>query len=250
DFDLVSPYVATFQGDTVAPGIWCPLGTSGFQIVRDAGPSAVSAVVSPVAFCQWDSRLWVLEVDGTLQASMDGVTWTVEATLDGAEEPVQLFTYLDKADNWTLYVVTRRSLWAFDAVNSKLVLTQFRDVYHPDMGNGVAIWRPGEDAFISAGLQVWDWNLASASPMGPGNGDGVPWDLRGRILSLAAETNSMWALVEGALQRPVAEVPAALTGGTPFDEPLYVPEVGSAVCSVMEWTGFGWHLAWRAETAE
>ena len=253
-FDLVSPYITDIKGGAANAVLVLPEGINGYQVFDGTTISAVLTGIHPVAFSKWDDQLWALDVDGTLWATTDPpdevtVTWTEKARLDGSEEPVQLFTYLDRADNWTLYVISRRSLWAYDPVNAKLIQTQFRDVYHPDMGNGVTIWRPGEDAFLSAGLQVWDWNLASASPMGPGNGDGVPWDLRGRILSLAAETNSMWALVEGAIQRPVEEVPEAATTDTPFDDTLYMAAVGSAVCSVMEWTGFGWHLAWRAETA-
>jgi hypothetical protein len=249
--DLVSPYVADFQGTAAQPSIILPMGNSGYQAFDGATLTAQYTDIHPVAFCKWDQRLWALSLNGEL-AHTDGVhgttpTWTTVATLDGSEEPVQLFTYLDRAEQWTLYVVSRRAIWAWDPVSTRLVLTQFRDVYHPDMGRGVTIWRPGEDVFISAGLQVWDWNLASASPMGPGREDGVPWDLRGRILGLTPDINSMWALIEGKSTLTTEE--EALTADTPFDDTLYAPS-RQAVCSVFEWTGFGWHIAWRADSAE
>lgn len=243
----ISQYIAVYQGSgpgsVSAPLMYIPLG-DGYQTFDGVTLSAKILTVTAQAFAKFDQRLWALQTNGLLRSSLDGIFWEDQAILDGCEEPVSIFTYLDKADQLALYVVSRSSLWAFDPGSQQLVLTQFRDVFHPDMGRGVTIWHPGEDAYITSGMQVWDWNLAQATPMGPGNGD-LPPELRGRVISLASETNSMWGLVEGAIL--VTDVAEAVVSDTPFDDTFYAGGA-NALCSVMEWTGFGWHISWLSDS--
>lgn len=247
DFDA-TPFSVTFQGSATlaVPTLYIPEGGNGYQTYDGTVLSAlITTSVKPVAFCLWDQQLWALQLDGTLSSSLDGVTWTVQAKLDGSERPMNLVSYLDRNDNDVLYVVSDTALWAFDANADHLTQTKFRDVYHPDMGRGAVVWRPGEDLYISAGLQVYDWNLSSATPMGPGNPDGVPAELRGRILGLAPELNTLYAYVEGAPAASAGLEAEALQSDTVFDDSAYSPSLG-AFCCVLGWTGFGWHIYWRS----
>lgn len=145
--------------------------------------------------------------------------------------------------------MTDRRVFAFDPVNGILVPTRLNFPPHPDNGLGLAVWRTGEDLYVTAGTQVYRYaaGFSLIEPnSGPSRDEGLPDELRGRIVDLVAEHNVLVASLDGvsvAGDDPEAE----FDPGMSEDDPLRLSDT-NAYASLLAFNGFGWHPYWRSST--
>ena len=238
---------------------YVPLGTAGYARIDEdtAGQAVVTCIApadyvagtddgQPAALCMtvFDDRLWALDTLGRLwktPGNAPGETndrWTVieapsetttaflEMTIDLSQRPRQLIPYLNAQGQPALCLVTDQGLWMFQEVDTSSgtwTKTAVQYPPHPDFGLGAAVWRPGEDLHIAAGMDTVRFTSANVIvPLsGPNAGDGVPREYLGRIVDLQAELSAMYALVDG-LQATAAD-------------------------TLLAWTGTGWHCVWAGD---
>src|SRR4029077_20805647 len=120
------------------------------------------------------SRLFAITTDGLLVSTTNpvepGTTWSTDATINTSETTRRLTIWQDRQEQDTLFVVTDHSVYAYDPTTSVLVRTRLSEMPpHPDNGLGVASWRPGEDLYVSFGLQVMQYasGMSQIAPIGP-----------------------------------------------------------------------------------
>lgn len=231
--------------------LYIPCGASGYHTSTSSAVSTpIDATVKAVAFVAATDpqvpRLFALTSDGYLKSTFDGTTWTTDATLNSSETPRRLFVWMDRTETDTIFVVTDRSVYAFDPVSSVLVRTRLSEMPpHPDNGLGAGVWRPGEDAYVSFGLQVMQYaaGLSQIAPVGPDRQEGLPDELRGRIVDLCPEFNSLVALLDGVAV--ASSTPASEFDPGHEDEPTEIAAT-QAVSAVLAYNGFGWHPLWQS----
>lgn len=235
------------------PKLYVPCGTAGYVGATAAGADPVVAAVQAVAFVAMTdpqvTRLYALCADGTLQSTTDGAAWQVDARLSAAETPRRLAIWMDRAEQDTVFVVTDRSVYAWDPTAQVLVRTRLSEMPpHPDNGRGVAVWRPGEDFYATFGLQVMQYAAAMSqiAPVGPDRREGVPDELRGRFVDLCAEFNSVLGLLEGVEADPTA---AEAEGDPGHEDEAAEISATAAVSAVFAYNGFGWHPLWQSGDA-
>ena len=237
----------------VGPGVewdddfWIPCGSSGVAQYSGTANAVVNTAVKAVDLLDFDGHLYAITTDRQLY-QYDGTTWTSLATFKWPDTPRKLIVYMNRLEDDILYVVTNRGLLAWDKTNVTFIRTRFQVPQHSDNGRGVATWRVGEDLYYSAGLQVYQYNVGGTQPMGPAGKEGLPARLRGKIASMAPSFNYLFALVEGAAETVPVTDNAVLDEGMYYDDALYGSE-NTAVGSLMEFTGSGWHVAWESAGA-
>lgn len=227
--------------------LWIPQGDAGYQTWNGTTLSGPLTTVRPVAFAEWDDRLWAIGSNGVL-AQWDGTSaWTVTAQLDKRHTPRHLVPYLDRTDTPALHVVTNRGVFAFDGT-SRFYATDLQLPPHPANGLGAAVWGGGGfnttsgDLYVSAATQTYRYAVGSTnSVIGPARGEGLPAAYRGKIVSLVAEHNGLYALIEGT---PTSTAAAVATIEAPVFAGEFRVAATRAYATLMEWTGFGWHTAW------
>ena len=233
----------TFRGVQWNGSLYIPNGANGYTKYFPATTVTSYATPTVVDFVVWDKRLFCLTTDGKLQYTLNGTTWATTASLDSSVSPRHLAVYLDRNENEVIYVVTKSGLWVYDPASYQFVRTRVRIPPHPDNGLGVDVFRTGEDLFFSAGLQVYRYSGAAIIPMGPDRSDGVPDELRGRVIDLCSEHNSMLALIDGVVTSSVASPEIEIDPGLGEDEEMEFSPT-TAVSSVLAWTGDGWQPRW------
>lgn len=230
--------------------LYVPCGSAGYHATDGATVDAIVPAVKAIGFVVATdpgvSRLYALCADGTLQSTTDGAVWQTDATLNSSETPRRILIWMDRTEQDTVFVVTDRSVYAWDQTNGYLVRTRMSELPpHPDNGLGAATWRPGEDAYFSFGLQVMQYaaGLSQIAPVGPDRQEGLPNELRGRFVDLAAEFNSVVGLLEGVAV--AASAPTSEFDPGHDDEPAEVSGT-TALSAVLAYNGFGWHPLWRS----
>lgn len=242
--DLTSP--PTKHGIAWNGDLYIPQGANGYA-TYDGTTAAESGSQDVVDFVEWDERIFLITVDGALKDSTDGSTWTSVAQLQTSATPKSLVVYLDRSENEIIYVVADGGLYAYNPTNFRFVRTQLRLPAHPDNGLGADVWRPGEDLFLSAGLQVYRYTGGASVPMGPdrggeGRNGGLPDELRGRIVDMCSEFNSLMALVEGVSVTATVDPDAEFDPGHE-DDAIEISST-AAKSALLAWTGTGWHPRW------
>lgn len=238
--------VPAFRGTAWNGKLYIPAGADGYTIYTP--PTTVSAQTRKcIDFIVWDSRIFSLTSDGKLgYASTSPATdsdWTDVATLDSSITPKKLEIYFDRADNEIIYVSTSVGLFAYDPTGLKFVRTQMKLPPHPDNGIGLQQWRSGEDLFYSAGLQVYRYTGAATVPAGPDRSEGLPNNLRGKIVDLAAEHNSLLALMEGLTITTEGSPGVEFDPGSGAEEELEAAS-NRVKPALLAWTGSGWVPRW------
>lgn len=222
----------------------------------------------------WGTALWAVDADNKLWSTSDGAAWlprlrpekadteTVDpadyVTIDPSRPVRHLLGYMNRAGDPTLFAVTDQDLWAYDFQSNRWELTPVQFPPHPDFGLGAAVWRPGEDLHLSAGMDTVRMTGAAVvvPNAGPSRDEGVPVEYRGKIVDLQPELSCLYALVQGAaVPAPPSEAfPNTWTffGGMqdfdPFNQwfPLPPADAGTLTRSVlMAWSGTGWHALWE-----
>ena len=242
--------------------LWVPQGANGYRRLSEAGAGTLTvdaspAGITPVAFCRWSNMLFALEHDGGLVYNVTGGNtagdWIAPTdpetgaalTLESGQTPRGLQSYFNRNGDPTLHVVTNREVLLYNHTAKRLTSSHLQFPPHADNGLGSAVWRAGEDIWVSQGIGVS--RMTSASVIVPGAGpdrdDGLPGAYLGRIVDLTPEYNGLWALIQGdpSLAAPSQSWAEDLAG----DEELYLPG-GSAYALLLCWTGTGWHALWAS----
>jgi hypothetical protein len=197
----------------------------------------------------WDNRLLALTPTGSICESFNGTSWTTLAAVNTSETPRGLVVYTDRSENETVYIVTDRSVYAYDPVTTVLIRTRLQFPPHPDNGYGSAVWRPGADLFVSAGIGVYRFNLSAIGAVGLDRDEGLPTEYRGVIRDLCPEHNMLVAYVEG--QQTASEVadPDIEFDPGQSTEGEFRMAGTDAFSLLIGWNGFGWHPLWISPTA-
>jgi hypothetical protein len=131
---------------------------------------------------------------------------------------------------------------------------------HPNFGKTLKPFRPGESLWIAGGggdVIQYTANGVVVPASGPGgrghglpdvggrDGNGMPADRRGDVISMATDLANLYVLVQGDT---VAGDPPDVVEETEGSDPLYLPE-GSSTNSLIAYTGKGWHPLWEAAAA-
>lgn len=221
--------------------LYIPLGTS-FD-TYDGATVANETDFNAVSFTLWDRRLLGLASDGQIWQTLDGSTWTNDgddALIDESHAPRKIVPFYDRQDFPLPMVVTDQGVWAFDPSGPSLYQTEVMYPAHRDHGLGAAKWR-GE-LFLSVGMGVTKYNGSIVSAMGLDRDQGLPDDIRGKIVDLLGEYNGLYALVSGAeFQDDFVE---SLEWDATDDQWYASP--GTAVSSLHIWTAYGWHCLWAS----
>ena len=246
-----------FQGTSTNesfPKLYVPLGSYGYARIHDNNDNTPATdrkpVVEnvptsgskpkvgggtekpqPISFAVWNNNLYALDRRGFLWFTVDGATWGAASAvsgntplkLDETRVPRLLFTYINKTGEPTLHIVTDRDVWQYDSTNGKLVLTSLQFPPHPEFGKAAAVWRPGEDLWISAGSDCVKMTAAGVIVpfAGLARDDGLPSSVAGPITDLCPEVSTLFAVTSSK----------TLTNG-------------NTTIQLHVWTGTGWHSMW------
>ncbi len=231
--------------------LYIPCGAAGYHRTNGSTVAAMVATVPAVGFAYISSysetRLYALCTDGTLRSTYDGTNWSIDARLSTSETPRRIVIWMDRNEQDTIFLITNRSVYAYDMTSGQTIRTRLSEMPpHPDNGLGAASWRPGEDLYVSFGLQAMQYasGMSQIAPVGPDRRDGVPDELRGRIIDLNPEFNSLVALIEG-VEEVSAAAPASGFDPGHDDEPMEISGT-RALSAVMAYNGFGWHPLWTS----
>jgi hypothetical protein len=205
--------------------LFIPMGASGYATYTGAVFANVAAsgtVPAAKAFCVFgNTSLICLATNGQLWYSVDGTAWTsfgADGKVDGALTANWIYEDRDVMGNPVLMVVTTGGVFSFDPAGPTLYQLDLQFPNHPSQGLTACNWR-GEQ-YIAVGLGVHSFTGSNIGAMGLDRDDGLPFDYGydAKIVSLVAEYNDLYALVQG--------------DGT------------NSMCSVHKWTGSGWHWVW------
>lgn len=226
--------------------LYIPHGSGGYTTFTPPTTETISTTRLPIDFVAWDNRLFALCSDGKLSYTSNGTDWTDVATLDTSITPKKLSIYFDRSDNEVIMLTTNVGLFTYDPTSSSFRRSRFRLPPHPDNGKGVAEWRPGEDLFVSAGLQVYRYTGPAAVPMGPDRSEGVPPQYRGAFIDLISEHNAMHGFLFGVNTSGVESEPEVVFDeGLGAEDPFTISET-TALSSIFAWTGSGWQHRWTS----
>lgn len=216
---------------------------SGTYDLLTQAENLVAGSGGAVDFLVWDNKLYRLTLAGTVDFSLDGLTWTAIAELRDGSIPRHLVRGWDRDRSPAIYVITSSGPHALDPDTGQLLKLDVDAPPHPRQGRAAAqfeglVWSVGMGLHRIAGEVV-------ISDQGLDRGHGLPPEFRGRIVSLAPSYGKLFALVEGE-QLATSGEQATLLAGTP--EPWTVPEQQS-YSALMVWNQRGWHYRWHGTGA-
>jgi hypothetical protein len=228
-----------FQGK-----LFIPQGV-GFQSYNGSSIAAQNTTVKAICFEFWDDKLYALTSDKKLYVCLDGVNWSLEYSLQSSIVPRKLKLYMDNSGEPSLYMSSNRGLYAWDDLSKKFVPTRIGPTIppHPDNGLAMAHWRPGEDLFYSAGMDLYRFTGNAIAPnSGLSQRYGLPPVYRGKIVDLCEGMNSMYALTMG-VQESSPYVSAVESDPGMVSEPEFEASLTDAKNVLMQYNGYGWHPA-------
>lgn len=228
-----------------------PQGANGYRLLSETAPGVLavltgSAGLTAVAFAEWNQNLYGLEHDGTLSLAVPGGAWQPAGALHSSLVPTDLVEFTDRQGAPALMVVTRSGVYTLYALANRIEKTPLKFPPHPDVGDGVAVWPPGGDLFVAAGLEVHRWtptNVRSPLSASLSRDDGVPSQLAGRIVDLEAEQSQLFYLVAG---NPVATYAETFAVEDEGDDPGVFSGVAAFTALYVN-NGSGLHCVWRGE---
>jgi hypothetical protein len=175
-----------------SPVLWVPYGADGYA-TWDGTTLTEFTDVKPVAFAEWDDRLWSLGSDGVLAFWDPSLgSWdTTMGQLDLRHTPKNLLVYQDVVGEPQLWAVTNRGVFGYDPVALVFQPHNFAAGLprHPHNGKASTVWFRTGGLYYAAGLQAHQITVgATISSMGPNRDEGMPETEggNGRIASMAA----------------------------------------------------------------
>lgn len=231
----------SFQGRAGSyPLLYVPQGDAGYCTVHDnAGTPAVTRVASSatvpkaICFCTYNDVLYALDQAGTLWSSVDGdgSDWAFETTplndplrINPSEEPRGIVSFFNKNGDPTLCLISSAAVYMWDQDAFALEQTTLQAYGHFDFGRHATVFRPGEDLWISDGVNTIRYTSAGVivPNVGAGRDDGLPGILRSRVSGFAGTPSFLFSTMRG--------------------------EVASVNRNaLMCWTGTGWHSVWEKD---
>ncbi len=237
--------------------LYIPLGSNGYATMNASHALTYYTDVKPIHFLVFDNKLFALDVDGTLRIKVVGTAFVAadpDLKLPSGQLPRKLAPFIDQRGDPALYIVTNKTMYAYDPENVKLYQTKLKYPTHPSQGLAVSNWR-GDSLYVSVGLGIHGYNGSVITAMGPDSRYGLPANLRGTIVDLVDEYNAMLAFVQG--------VPAASgTGDIPntwtFNRPMWQNDQQWSIddnqyrptySSILRWANSQWHKVWESDGA-
>jgi len=243
--------------------LWIPQGSQGYQTFNGATLSAQSTAITPVAFAEFDARLWAIGTDGWLSV-WDGTAWSPQAQMDARHTPHNLLIKRVADDEYALHVVTNYGVWVYNEVQGTFFPTDLSyDVAHPDAGLASGTWaggggQPGVAQGLGAAGGDLYWHTAmqtmrytggsTIAPIGPQRDQGLPASVRGRAVSSVPEQNGYYVLFAGDTVTSDA-APGYAFSEMGWNADPFLVSATTAYASLMVWTGIGWHTAWTSPDA-
>lgn len=225
---------------------------------------------SPVSFKALDLTLYCIDVNGYLWATTDGATWKARRDefnsgylkIPTGETPhrLEVFYYTDNQPS--IHLITNRNVYLYNSIAGRWELTNLQFPPHPDFGIASCVWRPGEDFWISAGIDAVRMTAAGVIvPMtGLGRDDGVPWGFAGKISQFVPEASCLYAIVKPTMVDPEPvfanrQFDTSVPSETPGEYTLTNPPASGIVSylkthrfgALYAWTGIGWHRLWELD---
>lgn len=250
--------------------LFVPCGVNGYKIIEESatGNPIVTSVTGaadpdpalynidslvhtnpkPVAFQYFETdKIFALTTEGGICWSNTGANgeweWDWEDGLarypkiQSSVTPYGMKVFFNRNGTETLFINHSGGVF-----NYQRDVKRFRDTNiilpaYPDMAKAMEVWRPGEDLWVSMGLDVIHYTAANTTiPLSGVNRDsGLPQQYRGSILDLQAESSALYAIVGGAneLYRSFeynAKTGSSGTGDANFSSPQGIAvDSGSAV---------------------
>ncbi len=207
-----------------------------------------------------DQTLYAIDGLGILWYTTNTTTWNVQMNeygdsplkLPAGQVPKRLEIFYWTDGSPALHCVTDSNLYMFNQFASRWELTNLQFPPHPYFGKASCVWRPGEDLWVSAGMDCVRLTAAGVIVplVGLSRDDGVPWNYNGYIKQFIPEASHLYALVEGgtASVTPVYTNRSYTTNAT-VGAPQTVGTTSQQMHSMYAWTGLGWHRLWEAQAA-
>jgi hypothetical protein len=206
--------------------------------------AVLSAAVTELAleFAVWDDKLFMLTTDGKVKWTLDGgINWNTVAQIPDGSVPTHILSFVNRADDPIIYVVTNNFVWALNFDAQMLIKTKLYSPQHPT--SGLAAEYHNADLYYAAGLGVSLYNLQTISPVGLDRDQGLPTEFRGYIVDMEGSNNGLFALVRGQTAgASVLETETLDVGGG--DDPMYSGSSG-VNSTLMVLGDEGWHYRWH-----
>lgn len=234
-----------FTGTSGQTRLYIPMGSHGYQHWNGVTLSALLTDVEPIDFQEWDDKLYALQLNGEVYESLTGEgDWQLKFSVPPDSDPRGITVFYDAQNKPTIYVITRKAVYAADLSLGKAYRTKLDPPPHADAGLAVADWR--EDLYVSYGIGVHQYTGDSIIAMGLDRNDGIPQWLNGRICSMAKGYNGLYCLIQG--YQGVEEMldPSFITDLSWYD---FYMSPSSSQPALMMWDGVGWHSVWIPENA-
>lgn len=212
--------------------LFVPCGVNGYKIIEESatGNPTVTAVTGaadpnptlydvdslvhtnpkPIAFQYFETdKIFALTTEGGICWSNTGASGEWEWDWDGglarypkiqsSITPYGMKVFFNRNGTETLFINHSGGVF-----NYQRDIARFRDTNiilpaYPDMARAMEVWRPGEDLWVSMGLDLIHYTAANTTiPLSGVNRDaGLPVEYRGRIVDLQAEASALYAIVGG-----------------------------------------------------
>lgn len=212
--------------------LFVPCGVNGYKIIEESatGNPTVTAVTGaadpnptlydvdslvhtnpkPIAFQYFETdKIFALTTEGGICWSNTGASGQWEWDWDGglarypkiqsSITPYGMKVFFNRNGTETLFINHSGGVF-----NYQRDIARFRDTNiilpaYPDMARAMEVWRPGEDLWVSMGLDLIHYTAANTTiPLSGVNRDaGLPVEYRGRIVDLQAEASALYAIVGG-----------------------------------------------------
>ena len=231
--------------------LWIPLGLGGYATVDEPGTLTEYTDLNIISFVVWDNKIVALTHEGVLRVKYLATAWEAEdpnLILPSGYIPRNLVVFMDQRQDPTIHIVTNKDVWAYDRELARLVRTNLQYPRHPNQGLASTVWR-GESMYVSVGLGIHGYNGGIITAMGPDGRDGLPPELRGRVVSLEPEYNSLIAVIEGQ-QVTIDEDQEYYHVRRQYQDDMTGFPSMSAKSTVLRYNGYGWHPVWTSPTVD
>lgn len=241
---------ADLDGVPRTPGIrfkgllFIPLGVDGYD-TWDGTTVTANGAKTAAAFAIWDVRLMMVDIDGQLHATIDGSTWVDydpdDASIDESFTPRNILPFYDRQGFPMPLIVTDGGFWSFDPSGPTTYRTgDTAQPQHPSFGLGSTIF--AGEVYCAIGMGVQRFNGQVQAPVGLDRDQGLPAEIRGKIVSMLGEYNGLYALVSGA-ESAGSDVETWV-----FDEDSdsWYVATSAVVSSLHIYTTYGWHCYWTS----
>lgn len=231
--------------------------TNTQKMVLSGGSESLSAVAGASnLLVVWDEKLWKLYTTSgvwttasTPSGGASGEVWTTGGIFPSGITPTKLMTFRNVSGDEVLAALTTVGLWLYDATTAKWRQTEVRIPPMPFGEKSVGeIFRDGK-LYVTSGsmgvISIQSGNPFIIAPVGLDRDDGVPAVESGKVVSVRADFNWLFALLDGTSTVGADDTMWSGLGG-PFDTPEW--SSASGVLTLKTYNS-GWHTLWQSDGA-